>query len=102
MNTQNHDNQDILISFDGEISLEAEADAIANEIIEELGLEAMLAEEPVRQTAVISIGHANGDMSSQELDARKIARLRRQIRAGEYKVDAMAIATSMVLSGDLS
>ena len=101
----NLNNNDVRIAKTDDFSLDAfemEADMLANEILGELDLKDAI--RPKRQSGSLSIkvGPANSDiLNHDEMDLQKVARLRRMIRRGEYKVDPQAIAAALMLSGDL-
>lgn len=85
-------------AFEAE-ALEQEAMEMAAEILEELDLERHTKKTG---TMTISLGRANSDLTcAEDTDRELIARFQRRIARGEYKVDPMAIATGLVLSGDL-
>lgn len=95
-------NQDLNEHIDPELNLEAEADAIADEILEELDLTSER-EAMTDTSCVIHVGHANGDiLSESEMDLEKVARLRALVRSGQYRVNTGALAAALLASGDLA
>ena len=76
------------------------AEAIANEIMGDLDFDNDVTHSA---TMTISIGPANSDLLNEdEMNIEKIARFKRMIACGEYKIDHGAIAKALMASGDLS
>lgn len=95
--------EDLVPTPEPQENLEAEAEQLADEILSELNL-GPNKEVPMNATSrAISLGPPNGDiLSDNELDIEKVARFRRLVRAGEYKVNVPALAEALLASGDLA
>lgn len=81
-------------------TLEAEAIAMADEIIAEI-----IAETAVegQSTCAIKTDANYSDIAGpEELQAERVARLKRLVAAGEYEFDALDVAEALFDSGDLS
>ena len=75
-------------------------DALADELIGELNLDSGVEET---QTMTISVGPSNSDLfNEEEINIEKIARFKRMIARGEYRINHGAIAEAMMASGDLN
>ena len=86
-----------------ELDLDAEAEALADEILDELDLSATRETGMTDTSYAICVGHANGDiLSESEMDLEKVARLRALVRSGRYKVNTAALAAALMASGDLA
>ena len=86
-----------------ELDLEAQAEAIADEILDELDLSAKRAKTMNETTYAICVGHANGDiLSESEMDLEKVARLRALVQSGQYRINTRALAAALLASGDLA
>ena len=98
----NLDNKNVHISGDNFSmeNLDITADALTQEILSELELES---EADVDCDVVtIKLGHANSDLiTEEEMNMEKVARLKRLIQCGEYRIDHSALAIAIMKSGDL-
>ncbi len=86
-----------------ELDLDAQAEALADEILDELDLTSERDAAMNETTYAICVGPANGDLLSEsEMDLEKVARLRRLVRSGQYRINTRALAAAMLASGDLA
>ena len=98
-----HKNLPAIEAEDSALQLDAQAEAIADEILGELDLTAERDTVMPETSFAICVGHANGDLLSEtEMDLEKVARLRRLVRAGQSRIDTPRLASAMLASGDLS
>ncbi len=99
----NLNNNDLDLNNDHSIeNLDAEAEGLADEIMGALDLKGFGGRK-THGACSITVGPPNSDLhTSAEMDMEKVARLRRMIQKGQYKVDAKAVAAMLMLSGDLN
>ncbi|MBH23248.1 MAG: hypothetical protein CMH57_02065 [Myxococcales bacterium] len=84
-----------------ELDLQSEAEMMADAIMDELDFEELEQEIANADACVITTGNRYDDISTENFNREKVARLRRLVADGEYKPDARAVAAALLDSGHL-
>ncbi|MEL6181669.1 MAG: flagellar biosynthesis anti-sigma factor FlgM [Myxococcota bacterium] len=79
----------------------AEAEMMADAIMDELDLDELDHEIAQADACVIMTGNRYDDISNEGFNREKVARLRRLIADGTYPLDMTAVAEALLQSGNL-